>query len=568
MTTTPPRPSRRRRPRPTPLTGDVCPLLATGVAFEEAPDGAVWIALIHGVPSSRTSRAVVDLLSAMDGSTSLDALRRRFAATESPESFLRLIARFRDSGLLAGCAKLPPGRVTFRPPLTLQLATLRAPAVFDRLDRLIVPVSPRVLLLSLAVLLGIGAIAAALQARELARVFTTPVPLVGVLVVIAALSFTTLLHEGAHGLTLTRFGGRPRRAGFMLFYLTPAFFVDVTDGWRLPNRRQRVAIALAGPAVHASVAATALIVALVLPDPAARRTLLLLALSCAVIVLINLIPFVRFDGYIALMSALDEPNLRLRTIRDGASFLTRALFGGPRATKSVSAWWSVPFGLASLLAPVVLVSYAVTRTAQALAGGGPALGLLVVLLEAVVILVGLAILLRALGRVLRSGVSRLRFLAVVTALVAGVAIAGSLLPVPVTAAFGFVSDGDRVLLVRTVDDAEARVRDGVPVVLMSRGILASEVLGEGEAHSLRPQATTVPLEALFPATAAGVSVPAVIVAEVDVPKSGRSLPSTGQARIEVSRGNLWETLWETGVVSPLSPLLGQNEEGTKWPIMQ
>ncbi|MCR2185631.1 hypothetical protein NSX52_24025, partial [Salmonella enterica] len=80
---------------------------------------------------------------------------------------------------------------------------------------------------------------------------TTPMPLTGLLILIAVLSLATLLHEAAHGLTLARFGGSPRRAGFMLFYLTPAFFVDVTDGWRLPKRSQRVAIALAGPAVHA-----------------------------------------------------------------------------------------------------------------------------------------------------------------------------------------------------------------------------------------------------------------------------------------------------------------------------
>ena len=147
----------------------------------------------------------------------------------------------------------------------------------------------------------------------------------------------------------------------MIFYLTPAFFVDVTDGWRLPDRRQRVAIALAGPAVHAAVAAVALLVALALPDTEVRQTLVLLALDCAAIVLVNLIPFVRFDGYIALMSALDEPNLRARTIRDGANSLTRFLFGGQKAAKSLNTWWSVPFGLASLLAPVVLVLFAVGR---------------------------------------------------------------------------------------------------------------------------------------------------------------------------------------------------------------
>lgn len=555
--------SARRRPSgaTAPLTADACPLLASGVAFEKAGEGASWIALVHGVPSSRVSRPVVDLLAAMDGRTALHELHRRFAAAESIESFLELVGRFRDSGLLEGAGKLPPGRVSYRPPFTLQIATLRAPALFGRLDRLVIPLPPRALLVSGAVVLGSGILAAIVQAEELWEVVTRPLPLSGFVILVAALSLTTLLHESAHGLTLTRFGGRPRRAGFMLFYLTPAFFVDVTDGWRLSDRRQRVAVALAGPAVHAVVAATALVGALVVPQSAVRQTLQLLGLSCAVIVGINLVPFVRFDGYIALMSALDEPNLRGRTIRDGANFLTRLLFGGKRVSRSLQAWWSVPFGLASLIAPVVLVLFAVARTVQALAGGGPVLGLFVVALEAVVLVTGVVLLSRALRRVLRSGVSRLRFLSVCAALVSSIAIAGILIPVPVTATYGFSADEDGVVLVRADSEAPADVPDDAPVALLSRGILANEQLGEGRARPQRAEPTTVPLEALFPVRADGVAVPAVIVARVDVSEKRESLPATGQARVETGVENLWQTLWAVGVVAPLSPLRGTERKG-------
>ncbi|PRB11784.1 daptide biosynthesis intramembrane metalloprotease [Microbacterium sp. MYb62] len=536
------------------------PLLASGVTFEETADEAAWIAMRHGVPSSRVSTTVVELLTAMDGETALRDLHRRFAASESSESFLRLVQRFRASGLLDGDTKLPPGRLTYRPPFTLQVATLRAPGIFRRLDRLIVPFSRRASLVSGAVLLCAGLLAATVQARDLRDVLTVPVPLVSLIGLVAALSLITVLHESAHGLTLTRFGGRPRRAGIMLFYLTPAFFVDVTDGWRLPDRRQRAAVALAGPAVHAVVAALALIVALVLPLPEIQHALLLLAVSCVAIVLINLIPFVRFDGYIALMSALDEPNLRVRTIHDGGTFLTRFLFGGRRMSRSLDAWWSVPFGLASLIAPVVLVSFAVARANRVLAGGGPVLGLLVVALESVVVLVGVVLLARALHRVLRSGVSRLRFVAVSAAVVASIAVAGAVIPVPVTATLGFVTRGDRVLLVHGGEGAEADVPGGAPVVLLSSGILANEEVGGGTAWPQRPEPTTVPLDALFPVTAEGVTVPAVAVAEVDVSPESGSVPSTGQARIEIGERNLWQMLWATGVTLPLSTLQSEGEE--------
>lgn len=545
---------RRHAPETAPLTGDARPLLAADVAFEEAADGSTWLAMLHGVPSSRLSRAVVELLTAMDGETALRDLHLRFAASESFETFVQLVQRFRASGLLAGDAKLPPGRLTYRPPFTLQFATLRAPAMFARIDRLIAPLSRRPVLVSVAILLCLGVGAAALQLGELGDVLTAPVPLTGLIVVVATLAFLTLLHESAHGLALTRFGGKPRRAGFMLFYLTPAFFVDVTDGWRLPDRRQRVAIALAGPAVHAVVAAVALIVTLALPPTVVRQTLLLLALSCAAIVVVNLIPFVRFDGYIALMSALDEPNLRDRTIRDGADFLTRFLFGGRRGDKSVHTWWSVPFGLASLLAPVVLVVFAVARTARALAGGGPVLGLLVVALEAVVVLVGVMILARALHRVLLSGVSRLRFASVCGAGLAGIVLAGIAISVPSTITLGFTTDGGRVVLVQAGEDAEALVPDGAPVVLMSNGILANEQVGEGTVRARRAAPTMVPLDALLPVQADDVKVSAVIIAGVEVAGGGASVPANGQARVGLGVRNLWETLWVTGVLSPLSAL--------------
>lgn len=55
-----------------------------------------------------------------------------------------------------------------------------------------------------------------------------------------------------------------------------------------------------------------------------------------------------------------------------------------------------------------------------------------------------------------------------------------------------------------------------------------------------------------------MSVPAVIVAGVDVSEGSGSLPSTGQARVELGAGNLWQTLWVTGVIWPLSALQIEN----------
>ncbi|WP_431790722.1 daptide biosynthesis intramembrane metalloprotease [Microbacterium paraoxydans] len=561
MTTAGPRAVRRRRGRGRDaLTAESCPTLAAGVAFEPTAEGSGWLATVQGVPSARLSRPVVDLLTAMDGRTAVSALRARFASGETDESVLRLMERFRDTGLLDGGASRLPGRVTYRPPFTVQFATLRASALFARLDRVVVPVRRRAVLAIVAAVVGAGIVGAALHLGELGAVLARPVPLAGFVLVVLALGLATLVHETAHGLTLTRLGGRPRRAGFMLLYLTPAFFVDVTDGWRLPDRRHRVAIALAGPAVHATVAAVAMLAALALPSSAARETLLLLAISCTVVVLVNLIPFVRFDGYLALMSALDEPNLRRRSIRDGAGFLASLLFGAPRQPRALERWWSVPFGLCCLAAPVVMVLFAVVRTAQLLDGGGPAASLFVLALEAVVVVAGVVLLVRALVRMWRSGASRFRFVGVTAALAAGIVAAGILVPVPTAAVLGFSLDDDRVVLVQGGRDPGTRIPDGAPVVLSTRGILASEYRGEGTIRTRPATETEVPIEALFPVRTPGASVPATAVAEVEVSGEPSALPAAGQARVELGTAPLWQALW-AAVASPLAALTSEEERG-------
>ena len=561
MMTSGPRAVRRRRgDGRASLTADSCPSLAAGVAFEPAAEGSGWLATVEGVPTARLSRAVVDLLTAMDGRTAVSALRTRFAAGETDESVLRLMERFRDNGLLDGGASRLPGRVTYRPPFTVQFATLRASALFARLDRVVVPVPRRAVLAIVAAVVGAGIVGAALHLGELGAVLARPVPLAGFALVVVALGLATLVHETAHGLTLTRLGGRPRRAGFMLLYLTPAFFVDVTDGWRLPDRRHRVAIALAGPAVHATVAAVAMLAALALPSSAVRETLLLLAISCTVVVLVNLIPFVRFDGYLALMSALDEPNLRGRTVRDGAAFLTRILFGAPRQPRALERWWSVPFGLCCLGAPVVMVLFAVVRAAQLLAGGGPAASLLVLALEAVVVVAGGALLVRALLRVRRSGVSRSRLVGVTVALAVGIGAAGILVPVPTAAMLGFSVDDGRVVLVQGGRDPGTRIPDGTPVVLSTRGILANEYRGEGTIRTRPATETEVPIEALFPVRMPGVAVAATAVAEVEVTGERNALPAAGQARIDLGTTPLWQAIW-AAVSSPLAALTSEKERG-------
>ncbi|KZE37965.1 daptide biosynthesis intramembrane metalloprotease [Microbacterium sp. T32] len=533
---------------------DAAPRLADVVRIEPAADGDHWLVSVDGVPVSRASSTVAATLRAMDGRASLDELRRRFAPDQTPEEFAALAARFRRAGLLRGSERRTAGRVTYRPPLTIQFATLRAPRLFDRLHRLIRPLLRGWLAWPLAALIVAGLVALGAQAADVVAALTSPLPLVDVLVVAVVLVAATLLHEAAHGVTLAHGGGQPRRAGVMLLYLGPAFFVDVTDAWRLPSRASRVRVALAGPAVHAALAGAAALCALAVPDPDVRRALLVLSCACAVVVVINLVPFVRFDGYIAVMSALDEPNLRARTMADAADALRRGLFGGAPGPRALARWWSVPFGILSALVPIALVVAAIERTVHALAGTGPVGALIVLALPtAVVVAVGVGVVRWVVAGWSR-GRGRTRFVLIGVAAVAAVVGAAAVIPVDDTRTLGFTSVGDRVeLVVPASATDDAGLTADLPVDLTTSGILADAVVARGVARPAPARTITAPLTAFSPVEVPGLEVEARTIGTVDVPAA--TLPASGRAVVHLGSRSLLGAVWSTHVVDPASVLL-------------
>jgi putative peptide zinc metalloprotease protein len=182
---------------------------------------------------------------------------------------------------------------------------------------------------------------------------------------IVVMALLTFIHELAHGLALTRFGGRVNRMGVMLVYLFPAAFCDVSDGYRLASRFQRAVVALAGAGVQlVAIAASALALRSLGPDaPADARQLLAYVLFMnTTLVVTNLLPFVRFDGYWALVAALDEPNLRTRSMSAFRDTLRRLLTGIPSAKGSRAPGRAVvTFGAGCAIAPPVLVLIALVE---------------------------------------------------------------------------------------------------------------------------------------------------------------------------------------------------------------
>ena len=136
------------------------------------------------------------------------------------------------------------------------------------------------------------------------------------------------MHELAHAVVLIRLGGNPREFGFALVNFMPAFFCDTTELWRLPRRRDRVSVLLAGVYVNFLLGATALLAFKTLnPGSPAWRWTAMFGVVNLGLAGFNLIPFLKVDGYLVLEAALSWPGLREDCTRYVWTLISGALRG-------------------------------------------------------------------------------------------------------------------------------------------------------------------------------------------------------------------------------------------------
>ena len=133
-----------------------------------------------------------------------------------------------------------------------------------------------------------------------------------ILVFLILMTATGTLHEIGHGMTLKNFGGEVRQMGLLLFYLTPAFYCDVSDSYLLTKRKERLWVTFAGvysELVLCSIATFVWFFAVpgTLIYDFAFQVILFTGVSSF---LINMNPLIKLDGYYALMDTLEIPELR------------------------------------------------------------------------------------------------------------------------------------------------------------------------------------------------------------------------------------------------------------------
>jgi putative peptide zinc metalloprotease protein len=121
------------------------------------------------------------------------------------------------------------------------------------------------------------------------------------------------VHELGHGLATVRYGCRVPSMGIAFMLGTPVLYTDTSDSWRLGRRSERLAIVFAGIAAEMVVAAAALMIWPFLDDGLLRQICFAVFASAVLSsIVINLNPFMRYDGYFGLSDFLRVPNLQSR----------------------------------------------------------------------------------------------------------------------------------------------------------------------------------------------------------------------------------------------------------------
>ncbi len=197
--------------------------------------------------------------------------------------------------------------------LFIKIPVVRPRRFFERTGFLVAPLFTRAFLRATLVAAVAALYLVSRQWDAFLGTFPGFLSLDGALVYGLTLFAVKALHELGHAYTAARHRCRVSSIGVAFMVMVPMLYCDVTDSWRLADRRRRMAIDAAGIATELVLAVYAALAWVLLPDGPARTAAFLVATASILSSLaINLNPFMRFDGYLMLADALNVPNLQSR----------------------------------------------------------------------------------------------------------------------------------------------------------------------------------------------------------------------------------------------------------------
>ena len=129
-----------------------------------------------------------------------------------------------------------------------------------------------------------------------------------------ALVLAKSCHELGHALMCKKYALNVPTMGIAFLVMFPMLYTDTGESWKIKDPKERITIALAGVITETYIAVFALWAWLLLPDGALKSIcFFLVTYSLMTTYLINISPFLRFDGYHVLSDILSMRNLQTRS---------------------------------------------------------------------------------------------------------------------------------------------------------------------------------------------------------------------------------------------------------------
>lgn len=322
--------------------------------FNDTNDGRVVVVNPATRKYFRLGAREASFLAALDGTASIEQLRDANPSGFSSAEVSRLFEWFGQQGLLAD------GQPGAAPPATRwqrlknfvsgpdrwRVHLVDPDAFLDRhkpaIDRLFTPAALLVYLMILML-----PVAVPVSTGDFMRLSVEGLDTMQYVFIYVGMLGVIALHELAHAVTCKHFGGQVHRIGLMLLYLQPVVYCDVSDSWRFKERDHKIAVALAGCFVQLLLSSLLYAAGGLLHSP----LLLAFAAINLAVAAVNLLPFVKLDGYWVAVHLFDEPNLRAKAFEALLGPLTGrrnripkdkraglALFGLASALFTTAAW--------------------------------------------------------------------------------------------------------------------------------------------------------------------------------------------------------------------------------------
>lgn len=164
------------------------------------------------------------------------------------------------------------------------------------------------------VVFALGVLMTLQRTDEFVHSFSGFFSLEGIIRGMIVLIFIKIVHEFSHAYTAIKYGIPVPHMGVALIVMYPVLYTETTGGWQLSSRRARFQIAIAGIAAELCIAALFLIIWNVMPAGGVGQSLAFAVVAVSLIgsLLVNLNPFMRFDGYYLMSEMVGIENLQTR----------------------------------------------------------------------------------------------------------------------------------------------------------------------------------------------------------------------------------------------------------------